>query len=287
MRLKANPTFLSPVKINLFLHITGRRPDGYHLLQTLFQFLEWGDEIEFNISDDGRLQRFDQHEFDIPENDLCLQAASLLRNEFGSNQLGVKITLRKKVAPGTGLGAGSSNAATTLLVLNHLWKLHLNTDQLIRIGRILGADIPIFLHGNSAWAEGVGDQFTSHNPDCFWYCVLIPDSQISTAEIFSDSDLVRNHPTVDYRNFANGNTGNDLEGVTIKKYPAVGVALKYLSGFGNARMSGTGSSVFVAVENQEQGATVLQNAPAGCGGFIARSTNLSPLHRQLKSFESE
>jgi 4-diphosphocytidyl-2-C-methyl-D-erythritol kinase len=275
--------YLSPVKINLFLHITDRRSDGFHLLQTLFQFLDYGDEIDFKPTTDGKIHRIDEHPFDLPEQDLCLRAAMLLRNYVQSEPAGVTITLRKKIPPGTGLGAGSSNAATTLMALNHLWQTGLCQNELIKLGRMLGADVPVFLYGQSAWAEGAGDLFTPCGPELHWYCIVIPDVQVSTADIFADPALTRNHPPVKYLDFIDGQTGNDLEAVTIGHYPVVGQALDYLARFGNARMSGTGGAVFVAVENRKLATRILSGTPPGYTGFVARSSNQNPLHQQLKS----
>ncbi len=286
MRLKAKLTTLSPVKINLFLHITGRRSDGFHLLQTLFQFLDYGDEIDFRVTTDGNFHRIDKHPFALPDQDLCLRAAILLRDYTQADEAGATITLRKKIPPGTGLGAGSSNAATTLMALNYLWQTGLGQDELLNLGGLLGADVPIFLSGQSAWAEGTGDLFTPCSPEPYWYCVVIPDVQVSTADIFADSRLTRNHPPVNYQDFIDGRTRNDMEAITISHYPVVGEALNYLARFGDARMSGTGSAVFVAVDNRDQARLALSEIPPGYTGFIAHSTNQSPLHQQLNSTSS-
>jgi 4-diphosphocytidyl-2-C-methyl-D-erythritol kinase len=275
-------TLLSPVKINLFLHITGRREDDYHLLQTLFQFLEYGDQIGFSVNLEGRLERIDNHSFTLPQDDLCLQAARLLRDASGNKSLGASITLEKKIPPGSGLGAGSSNAATTLLALNKLWETDFSKQQLFELGAQLGADVPIFLHGESAWAEGIGDTFRAYYPEIRWFCVIIPGVQVATKEIFADPGLDRNHAPITFQNFIDGETTNVLEPIAVARYPVIGEALGYLSDFGVARMSGTGSAVFVAVQTHELADELLQRIPQTFTGFTARSVNHNPVIEQLK-----
>ena len=279
-------TLLSPVKINLFLHITGRRDDGYHNLQTLFQFLEHGDEIGINVNREGRLERVDDHSFSLPDQDLCIKAARLLRDHCGEEDLGATITLNKKIPPGSGLGAGSSNAASVLLALNKLWQTDLNRQQLIELGTRLGADVPIFLHGESAWAEGIGDEFQAYYPEIRWFCVLIPNVRISTEEMFADPTLERNHPPVSFQNFIDGETINVLEPVAVARHPEIGKALHYLSDYGVAHMSGTGSAVFAAVQTHELADEILQRMPTtftGFTGFTARSINHNPVIDQLNA----
>lgn len=274
-------TLLSPVKINLFLHITGQRADGYHLLQTLIQFLDYGDLISFCTNQDSLIERIDQHSFPLPDQDLCIRAAHMLREFVGHKHLGASITLNKKVPPGSGLGAGSSNAATTLLALNKIWNTNLNQEQLIELGRQLGADVPVFLHGESAWAEGIGDTFQAYYPEIRWYCVIIPGIDVSTAEVFADPHLNRHHEPVNFQQFIDGETTNDLEAVTVARYPDVGTALNYLSDFGVARMSGTGSAVFVAVQTHKLAEELLKLIPRSFTGFAARSINHNPVLKQL------
>jgi 4-diphosphocytidyl-2-C-methyl-D-erythritol kinase len=282
MLTRPDITLLSPAKINLFLHITGRRDDGYHLLQTLFQFLEYGDQIGFSVNHEGRIERIDNHSFTLPQEDLCLRAARLLRDASGKNNLGASITLEKRIPPGSGLGAGSSNAATTLLALNRLWDTGFTKQQLFELGAQLGADVPIFLHGESAWAEGIGDTFRAYYPEIRWFCVIIPGVQVSTHEIFSDPDLDRNHAPITFQNFIDGETTNVLEPVAVARHPSIGKALDYLSDFGVARMSGTGSAVFVAVQTHELADELLQRMPRTFTGFTARSVNHNPVIEQLK-----
>ncbi len=274
--------FPSPIKINLFLHVTGRRPDGYHLLQTLFQFLNIGDQIRFETNPNGVIERIDHHRYDLPDNDLCVEAAKHLRECANQPQLGVKIHLKKLIPPGTGLGAGSSNAATVLLVLNQIWKLNLSTRELIDIGSNLGADVPVFLHGQSTWAEGTGDQFTPCSPPTGWVCVAIPETTVSTAEAFASPLLIRDHPTVSFSDYLQGNTGNDLEQVICQSNSKVHAALAHLKQFGDAKMSGTGSAVFVSVESEETATQIKNSLPSAMRGLVAKQVNESPLHHILR-----
>lgn len=274
-------TVSSPAKVNLFLHVTGRREDGYHLLQTLFQFLDFADEITFQVNLDGELRRHDHHDYDLPAVDLSILAADALRRHAGRTTLGADITLDKRIPPGAGLGGGSSNAATTLLVLNRLWRIHASYETLATIGRELGADVPIFLRGHAAWAEGVGDEFTDCLPTTGWIVLVLPGTVVSTAECFSDPALKRDQPRVSLREFEAGLTGNNLEPVTFRRYPAVAAAHAFLSRYGAARMSGTGSAVFVPVPDRESGEGILRRLPEGMSGVVARRFNKSPLLEQL------
>jgi 4-diphosphocytidyl-2-C-methyl-D-erythritol kinase len=283
--LNANATDFeapSPAKINRFLHVVGRREDGYHRLQTLFQFLDRGDRMIFRTNTRGALQREDRHAFALPDCDLSLQAAQLLRQAAENPDLGVRIILEKRIPPGSGLGAGSSNAATTLLVLNRLWGLDLPMQRLMQIGRRLGADVAIFLHAVASWAEGVGDELSDCPADEPWLALLIPPEGVSTAGVFADPDLVRDRPMVTSREFFNGQTGNDLEPVTFRMHPAVAEAHSYLARFGAARMSGTGGAVFVPLDSLDQAERIVARAPDGYRGFTARVCNRSPLAQRLR-----
>ena len=221
----------------MFLHVTGRRADGYHVLQTLFQFLNHGDDIEFSVHSDSKIQRIDQHHYALPDNDLCVRAAQLLREAADLPQAGATIVLQKKIPPGSGLGAGSSNAATTLMVLNQLWETGFSTRQLMEIGRQLGADVPIFIYGKSAWAEGIGDQLSPVEPATGWHSVIIPNAHVNTAQMFSSPHLRRDHKPVSYKDFLEDNTSNDLEAITTAHHPEVSKALDHLNQFGDAKMS--------------------------------------------------
>ena len=273
--------WLAPAKINLFLHVVGRRDDGYHELQTAFQFLDIYDELRFTLTDDNKIQRRDSGlPLNLPDQDLCIRAARLLQLEAGIKQ-GVTIDLHKNLPVGGGLGGGSSDAATTLLALNTLWQLDLNQDELITLGVQLGADVPIFLFGESALAEGIGEHLTPLSLPENWYAVLIPAVQVSTAEIFSDSSLTRTPMIKTIRGSLLPALHNDLEPVTCKRYPVVGAALDWLKSYGDARMSGSGASLFVAADSQQAAAKIVsqclkEQGLLGCGGFVARGINRHP-----------
>ncbi len=271
----------SPAKINRFLHVTGRREDGYHLLQTLFQFTDFGDWMTFDVTTDGSLSREDRHAFSLPAADLGLRAAALLRETVGRPDLGVRVLLEKRIPPGTGLGGGSSNAATTLLALNRLWALDLPQAQLLELARQLGADVPIFVAGEAAWAEGVGDELTPCPADEPWLAVLLPPAAVSTADAFNDPSLARDHPPVAPVDFLAGRTGNDLESVTFGNHPEVETAHRYLAAYGAARMSGTGGAVFVPLDSAGEAERIVAGAPPGMDGFVARALNSSPLLNAL------
>lgn len=277
--------FPSPAKFNLFLHVTGRRADGYHDLQTIFQFLGYGDEIGFEIIDNGEIQRIDQHYFELPEIDLSVRAAELLKTKCNRTTLGARIHLKKVVPPGTGLGAGSSNAATVLLVLNILWDLGLSTTELLELGTTLGADVPVFLHGKATWAEGIGERFTDCTPATSWVCVALPNTTVSTADAFAELDFRPNRPLVNWNDFLNGRTGNDLQENICSRFPEIAHALEHLKPFGNALMSGTGSAVFVCVDSETAANEALSSLPSPLKGFIAPSQNHSSLHQALAAFE--
>ncbi len=268
---------LSPAKINLFLHVTGRRPDGYHLLQTWMQFLDWGDGMRFRANRRGMIRRHDEHPFTLPAADLCVRAAEALREAAGRPELGADITLTKRVPPGTGLGGGSSNAATTLLALNRLWHLHLSAARLLDLGRRLGADVPVFLHGAAAWAEGTGDLLTTAVAPTGWLAVALPGVPVSTELIYSDPGLRRDHPRVSIRDYTAGRTGNDLEAVVFRRNPEVAAVHHCLAQFGPARMSGSGSAVFVPLSTRGAAEQAIRQLPDGVTGLVARRLNRSPL----------
>ena len=248
---KLNPLVMrSPAKINLFVHVTGQRNDGYHLLETAFQFLDFADILKFESIEDNRIIRHDNHHFSLPQNDLIIRAAELLREKTQPNKAsvkhsGVKITLTKKIPPGSGMGGGSSNAATTLLALNRLWDLGLSRDELLSLAGQLGADVPVFIHAKSCWATGIGDIFESFEPRQHWYCICIPSTTVSTATVFSHPHLRRAHHPISKADFHNDKTTNDLEPITRLLYPQVDQALKTLAQYGDAKMNGSGSSVYL------------------------------------------
>ena len=270
--------WLAPAKLNLFLHVTGRRDDGYHTLQTAFVFLDYADQLAFELTNGGEITRIDlagKVNVTLPETDLCLAAARLLQAHGGVVQ-GARISLRKNIPAGAGLGGGSSDAATTLIALNRLWKLDLTADELIQLGRQLGADVPVFLHGENTLAEGVGDIFQPLKVPQQAFCVLIPQIHVSTEQVFSDSSLTRDTPIKTIRGSLPPGLRNDLEAVTCRRYPPVDEALKWLRQFGDARMSGTGASVFLACDSLEAAEKILHQRPKGVDGFVAHSLLCHP-----------
>ena len=231
----------APAKLNLLLHITGRRPDGYHELQTVFQFLDLCDELEFRITDDASISRTQGPSFISPEDDLVVRSARVLQQLTGTG-LGVRIRVLKRIPVGAGLGGGSSDAATTLHALNTLWQLGLDVDRLAEIGLGLGADVPVFVRGFAAFAEGVGERLQAISIDEPWYLLITPDVHVSTAEIFSDQDLTRDCPTLKICDLSAAPWDNVCVPVVTRRYQEVGKALKLLGTLAEAKMSGTGWS---------------------------------------------
>jgi 4-diphosphocytidyl-2-C-methyl-D-erythritol kinase len=276
----------APAKLNLFLHVTGRRPDGYHTLQTLFQFLDVGDELRFDATRDGRIARANNLPGVPEDRDLCVHAARLLQAASGTTH-GVVIHLDKHLPLGGGLGGGSSDAATTLVALNELWGCGLTPGALAALGLKLGADVPVFVHGHAAWAEGVGEVLTPAEPPERWVVVLAPVVTVSTAEVFAafdrgvvddKPDLTPYSPAITIRDFYAGRGRNDLEPVVRRLYPEVDNALKWLGNFGDARMTGSGACVFLPVVDEAGGRAILAQCPAAlAGGFVAHSRNVHPL----------
>lgn len=270
----------APAKINLFLHITGRRPDGYHLLETVFQFLDYGDRLWFELRDDGRICRVNDVPGVAEQDDLVVRAAHALQR-VSSTSLGVDIRVDKRLPMGGGLGGGSSDAATVLMALNHLWQLDLSVDQLVEIGLALGADVPVFIRGCAAWAEGIGEVLTPVELPEPWYVVIHPQCHVSTAEVFSDSELTRDKQSLKMSAFLAGHGVNVFEPVVRKRYPEVDKALNWLSKFGQARMSGSGACVFAAFASEKEAQAVLQQLPSEWRGFTAKGVNRSPLVDRL------
>lgn len=265
--------WLAPAKLNLFLHITGRRADGYHRLQTVFQFLDFGDRLRFAVREDGRIRLRTPLPGVPPERDLSVRAARLLQAASGT-PLGVDITLDKRLPLGGGLGGGSSDAATTLVALNRLWGTGLDAAALAELGLRLGADVPVFVRGRAAWAEGVGERLTPVDLPEPWYLVLCPPVHVSTAEVFSAPQLQRDCPPITIRDFLAGRpTRNVCEPVVRARHPEVAAALEALSAFGEARMTGTGACGFVAFERQTQARDALAALEARWPGFVARGMN--------------
>lgn len=271
----------APAKLNLFLHITGRRADGYHELQTLYQFLDHGDRLWFEPLPDGVIERRGGLDID-QETDLVVRAARLLSRHTGCRS-GVRIRLEKRLPVGGGLGGGSSDAATTLIALNYLWDLKLDVSELARLALQLGADVPVFVHGRAAWAEGIGEQLTPiENLPEPWYLVIHPGVSVSTAEIFSDPQLTRNTPRIKIPAFVSGEGINQLEAVATRRYPQIASAIEWLSKSAPARMTGSGACVFAAFANRVEAERQLRRLPGEWAGFVARGVNRSPLVQRLE-----
>lgn len=271
----------APAKLNLMLHITGRREDGYHLLQSVFQFLDYGDRLWFSLREDGEILREDALPGLPPEQDLVYRAARLLQ-DYALCHHGASIRLEKRLPMGGGLGGGSSDAATVLVALNQLWQLGLSIAELAQLGLRLGADVPVFVHGHAAWAEGVGEVLEPVELPEPWFLVLIPPVSIATSEIFSAPELTRDCPPITIRDFLSGQADNVCETVVVKHYPPVAEALEWLGRYGQARMTGTGACVFAAFDSASEAKKVLGAMPSVWRGFIARGTNRSPLLDRLE-----
>lgn len=271
----------SPAKLNLFLHVVGRRADGYHELETLFQFLNFCDTLTFELIDTPDIELVCSG-YNLPSQDnLIMHAAKLLQPYRLDRSIGVRIHLEKRIPLGGGLGGGSSNAATCLLALNALWKLKLSSQQLIDLGAQLGADIPIFLFGHAAFAQGIGEKLQPQLPKELWYLVLCPDVQVQTAAIFQHSKLPRNTEKIiqfqenwlDYH--------NDCENLVKTLYPQVAHALHWLLEYAPARLTGTGACVFAGFESHQEAKQVYQALPQGLIGFVAQGLNSSPTHQAI------
>lgn len=267
--------YLAPAKLNLFLHITGRRSDGYHELQTLFQLLDFGDYMQFETDRSGilslHLSYADGLTQDVPlDNNLVLRAAELLRVTAGEPTLGASITLEKRLPSGAGLGGGSSDAATCLGALNRLWQLDLSEDRLCEIGVKLGADVPVFIRGKSAWAEGIGERLQPVELGDSWYVVVSPNCSVSTAAIFCHEHLTRNSQAIKMADFLGGTARNDCESVTRKLHPEVDQAFEILAPIADFRMTGTGSSLFARFDSEAAAREVLNTLPESLPGFLAK-----------------
>lgn len=266
----------APAKLNLFLHVTGRRPDGYHTLQTVFQFLDHGDSLCFELREDGQVVRgHGPHEL-AQDEDLVVRAARLLQGAAGIQQ-GVTIELDKRLPFGGGLGGGSSDAATTLVALNQLWGVNWTLAQLATLGLQLGADVPVFIHGQAAWAEGVGEILTPVELEEPHYLVITPACQVATGEIFNAPELKRNSPPIRMPQFLAGMVRNDCWPVVSRRYPQVLEAFDFISKHSEARMTGTGASVFAAFASRAEARAVQAQVPAGWRSFVAQGLNRSPL----------
>jgi 4-diphosphocytidyl-2-C-methyl-D-erythritol kinase len=289
-------SFLAPAKINLFLHITGQRADGYHLLQTVFRLLDFYDTIQLKPTLDSAIKRVNDISGVPAEQDLCVRAAKLLQ-QYSQCTMGVEIMVEKRIPMGGGLGGGSSDAATVLMALNRLWQLDLSRAELLSLGLKLGADVPFFIYGTNAWAEGVGEQLQTISLKEAYYLVLTPNVHVSTAQIFANKQLTKNAIPKTMSDFSrasnsvvpnsandNSNTEftNHLEKVVCNDYPAVSACLTWLKQFGDARMSGSGASVFLEVANEKIANEIWQQKPKellgfSVQGFVAKGLNQHPL----------
>jgi 4-diphosphocytidyl-2-C-methyl-D-erythritol kinase len=274
-------TFPSPAKINVFLHITGQRFDGYHELETLFQFLDYSDSMTFTITKNSVIDLVTPIKGVAYNDNLIVKAAKLLQHK-SKTALGVKIDINKILPMGGGLGGGSSNAATVLIALNRLWQCQLSPDELARLGLSLGADVPIFIHGFSALARGIGEKLTAIQPPESWYLISKPECSISTAAVFSAKSLPRNSPILTQDSLANANFmsstfGNDCQAVVIKQYPEVANLLAWLLEYAPSRMTGTGACIFSTFASQKEALAIQSKLPKGIYSFVARGINTSPL----------
>ncbi|MCG9697402.1 4-(cytidine 5'-diphospho)-2-C-methyl-D-erythritol kinase [Shewanella sp. Isolate11] len=271
----------APAKLNLFLHINGRRADGYHELQTLFQFIDYGDQLDFAINETGELTLHSTMSNVVANSDnLILRAAKLLQQQTGT-QLGAEIWLDKILPMGGGIGGGSSDAATTLVALNQLWATGLSQQQLADIGLQLGADVPVFINGLAAFAEGVGEKLLSVELDEPWYLVITPDVHVSTGEVFQHPQLPRNTPKLKLADLMHNKWHNDCEQLVSELHPQVAKALAWLIEYAPSRMTGTGACVFGTFDSRQQAETAFAQLPASMSGFIAKGTNKSPLMLRL------
>ena len=279
-------TFLAPAKINLFLHITGQRADGYHLLQTVFRLIDLYDTVQIKPTKNREIKRINDLAGVPAAKDLCIRAAKLLQ-EHSQSRLGAEIQLEKRIPMGGGLGGGSSDAATVLLALNHLWKLNLSRQELMALGLKLGADVPFFIFGENAWAEGVGEKLEAIKLNEAYYVILNPNVHVSTAQIFANKQLTKNtipKTMSDFSRAAKLSVGNlsaeftnHLEKIVCSEYPAVLDSISWLSQFGDARMSGSGASVFLEVADIEVATEICNKKPRNIQGFVAKGLNQHPL----------
>ena len=279
-------TLPAPAKLNLMLHITGRRADGYHELQTLFQFLDYGDELSFRLREDGQIRLLTELPGVDHDSNLIVRAARMLQRESGCT-LGADIQLTKRLPMGGGIGGGSSDAATSLVGLDHLWNTGLGEDRLAELGLNLGADVPVFVRGRAAFAEGVGERLQPVDLAEPWFLVIAPQVSVSTAEIFADPELTRNTPAITVRSLLAGGGHNDCQPVVEKRYPEVRNALSLLNKFVQARMTGTGACVFGSFPNEGEADKVRRQLPATLPSFVARGRNVSMLHRSLEQKAQE
>ncbi|SCY38597.1 4-diphosphocytidyl-2-C-methyl-D-erythritol kinase [Nitrosospira sp. Nl5] len=271
---------LAPAKLNLFLHVVGRRTDGYHLLQTVFRFLDFSDRLRFAVREDGVIKLHTPIPGVPEDKDLCIRAAKLLQQESATPR-GVEIFLEKRIPMGGGLGGGSSDAATTLLALNRLWGLGWKKDRLIKLGLRLGADVPVFIFGENAFAEGIGEKLSSITLPPAWYLVLTPPVHVPTAQVFASKGLTRNTIPIKIPPFSVEHGHNDLEPVVSREYPEVARHLEWLKRLDNAgirAMTGSGACVFAEFATGQAARAALEQIPVGMSGFVAQGLDRHPMH---------
>jgi 4-diphosphocytidyl-2-C-methyl-D-erythritol kinase len=280
MTLPAESRWPAPAKLNLFLHVTGRRPDGYHDLQTLFQLVDLCDTVAITKRKDGVIERLEGPADVSPEADLTVRAARALQAEAGV-RLGASLRVIKRIPMGGGLGGGSSDAATALLALNQIWDCRLSVPELCDLGLALGSDVPVFVRGFSAWAEGRGEQLTPVELPERWYLIIHPGVPVSTAPIFQATELTRNSPLITIRAFFESGGRNDCEPVVRSRFPDVSDALDWLARFEPARLTGTGACVFAAFASAPEAERVAARVPDRWRSFVARGLNVSPMQERL------
>ncbi len=276
----------APAKLNLFLHVVGRRPDGYHALQSVFQFIDYCDRLDFQVTGNGVVRRATPVDGIDPDSDLTVRAARALQRDSGC-RLGADIHIQKHLPMAAGLGGGSSDAATTLMALNRLWGLDLPAARLARIGLSLGADVPVFVHGRAAWAEGVGEHLTPVDLPEPWYVVLTPAVPIATKDVFGAPELTRNCPPLTISDFLSGQGANVCEPVVRGRFPQVAEALDALARFAPSRLSGTGGSIFAAFSREEEAREVFAQLSPAWPGCVAKGLNRSPMLDVLRDMPSE
>lgn len=274
----------APAKLNLFLHLTGRREDGMHTLQTLFQLLDYGDSLDFRLREDGQLRRLAGPTEIAAHEDLAVRAAALLQT-ISSTRLGADIYVHKRLPAGGGLGGGSSDAATTLVALNRLWDIGAGEDELATMALSLGADVPLFVRGRTAWGEGIGERLTPEtSPGPAWFLVLDAGVAAASGRVYGEPDLTRDTPPRTITPASLAGTRNDCEAAVCRLYPEVGRALEWLGGQAPARLTGTGGCVFAGFERRERAEDALERIPPPWRGFVARGVYRSPLLERLERY---
>ncbi len=279
-------SFPSPAKLNLFLHIVGRMENGYHQLETVFQFLDYQDTISIRKTANNEITLLTPIKGVVNEDNLIIKAAKLLQNTIQCQQ-GAEIKLEKILPMGGGLGGGSSNAATVLLALNALWKTNLTLEQLAELGIKLGADVPIFVHGFAAFAQGIGEKLTPASPKTYWYLVSKPNCSISTQSVFTAKDLTRDTPAIRYSDADIETYHNDCQTWVIKHYPEVAKLLAWLVEYAPSQMTGTGACVFSRFSTEKEAYHVQSLLPNGIDSFVAKGLNQSPLHTAIAAVNDQ